>query len=93
MGSSYLEQPFQVVLVVKNLPANAGDIRDVVQPLGWEDPLEEEMAIHSRILAWRIPWTEEPDRLQSIGLHSQTPLWKTLFCKQQINFYIYVHSS
>ena len=32
-----------------------------ISPLGWDDPLEEEMATHSRILAWRIPWTEEPD--------------------------------
>ena len=39
-----------------------------VQSLGWEDPLEKEMATHSSILAWRIPWTEEPDRLQSMGL-------------------------
>ena len=39
-----------------------------VQSLGWEDALEEEMATHSNILAWRIPWTEEPGRLQSIGL-------------------------
>ena len=38
-----------------------------VQSLGWEDALEEEMASHSSILAWRIPWTEEPGRLQSIG--------------------------
>ena len=37
-----------------------------VQSLGWEDPLEEEMAIHSSILAWRIPWTEEPGGLQSM---------------------------
>ena len=37
-----------------------------VQSLGWEDPLENEMASHSSILAWRIPWTEEPDRLQSM---------------------------
>ena len=37
------------------------------QSLGWEDPLEEEMATHSSILAWRIPWMEEPGRLQSIG--------------------------
>ena len=36
--------------------------------LGWETPLEEEMAIHSNILAWEIPWTEEPGRLQSMGL-------------------------
>ena len=53
--------------MVKNLPANAGDVREGVQTLGWEDPLEEEMATHSSILAWRIPWTEEPDRLQSMG--------------------------
>ena len=38
-----------------------------VQSLVWEDPLEEGMATHSSILAWRIPWTEEPDRLQSMG--------------------------
>ena len=41
-----------------------------VQSLGQEDPLEEEMAIHSSILALRIPWTEEPGRLQSIGSNS-----------------------
>ena len=38
-----------------------------VQSLGWEDPLEKGMADHSSILAWRIPWTEEPGRLQSMG--------------------------
>ena len=38
------------------------------QSLGWEDPLEEGMETYSRILAWRIPWTEEPDGLQFIGL-------------------------
>ena len=38
-----------------------------VQSLGWEDPLEKEMATHSSTLAWRIPWTEDPDRLQSMG--------------------------
>ena len=38
-----------------------------VLSLGWEDPLEKEMATHSSILAWRIPWTEEPSRLQSTG--------------------------
>ena len=38
-----------------------------VQPLGWEDPLEEEMATHSCILAWKIPWTEEPGELESVG--------------------------
>ena len=49
---------FQVALVVKNPPANAGDMR-----LGREDPLEEGMATYSSILAWRISWTEEPGRL------------------------------
>ena len=38
-----------------------------VQSLGQEDPLEKEMATHSSMLAWKIPWTEEPDRLQSMG--------------------------
>ena len=38
-----------------------------VRSLGWEDPLEKEMATHSSVLAWRIPWTEEPGGLQSIG--------------------------
>ena len=41
-----------------------------VQSLGWEDPLEEEMATHSSILAWRIPCTEEPGELQSMGLQT-----------------------
>ena len=38
-----------------------------VRSLGWEDPLEKEMAIHSRTIAWKIPWTEEPGRLQPMG--------------------------
>ena len=50
---------------VKNLPASVGDADST---LDWEDPLEEEMATHSSILAWRIPWTEAPGRLQSIGV-------------------------
>ena len=53
---------FPVGSVVKNLPANA---RDTVQSLGREDPLEKEIATHSSILAWKIPWTEEPDGLPS----------------------------
>ena len=53
--------------VVKNIPANAEDTRDLGSILGWEDPLEEEMATHSSILAWEIPWTEEPGGLQSVG--------------------------
>ena len=55
--------------MVKNLPANAGDVKRCgFKSLGREDPLEEGMAIHSSILAWRIPWTQEPGRLWSIGL-------------------------
>ena len=50
--------------MAKNLPA----MRETwVQSLGWEDPLEEGMGTHSSILAWRIPWTEEPGGLQSTG--------------------------
>ena len=45
-----------------------------VQSLGGEDPLEKEMAIHSSTIAWKIPWTEEPGRLQSMGSQSQTRL-------------------
>ena len=57
-----------MALVVKNLPANAGDIRDVVKSLGLEDTLEKHMTTHSSLLAWTVPWTEEPGKLQSIGL-------------------------
>ena len=57
----------QVALAVKNLLADAGDIRDVGSIPDQEDPLEEGMATHSSILAWRIPWTE-PGRLQFIEL-------------------------
>ena len=45
-----------------------------VRALGWEVPLEKEMAIHSSILAWKIPWTQEPGGLQPMGLQSQTLL-------------------
>ena len=59
-----------MTLVVKNPPANAGDIREIAGSLGLEDPLEEGMATHSSILAWEIPWTEEPGGPQSTGLQS-----------------------
>ena len=52
---------------VKNQPAMQEPQETRVRLLGWEDPLEEGMATHSSILTWRIPWTEEPDRLQSMG--------------------------
>ena len=50
--------------MVKNPPANAGDTGLIP---GWEGPLEKEMATHPSILAWRIPWAEEPGGLQSMG--------------------------
>ena len=50
--------------VIKSLPAMW---QTQVQSLGWEDPLEKEMATHSSILAWKIPWMEEPGRFQSMG--------------------------
>jgi len=53
-----------VAQTVKNLPAMQ---ETSVPSLGWEDPLEKEMATHSSILAWEIPWTEEPGGLESMG--------------------------
>ena len=53
-----------VIQMVKNLPAS---LETQVWSLDWEDPLEEEMETHSRLLAWKIPWTEEPGGLQSMG--------------------------
>ena len=70
LGGRY-GNPFQyswsplVAQTIKNLPAM---LETWVRSLGWEDPLEEGMATHSSILAWRVPWTEEPGRLQSIRL-------------------------
>ena len=54
-----------VAQTVKNLP---GMQETQVRSLGWEDPMEKEMATHSSTLAWKIPWMEEPGRLQSMGL-------------------------
>ena len=54
--------------VVKNLPAIREPQEMLVQSLGGEDALEEGMATHSWILAWRVPWTEDPGGLQSMGL-------------------------
>ena len=57
--------------MVKNPPANAGDVRDAGLIPGLEDPLEKEIATHSSILAWAIPWIEEPGGLQFIGLQKR----------------------
>ena len=60
----YTHRDFLVAQTVRNLPA----VQETqVQSLGWEDPLEKGMTTHSSILAWRIPWTEEPGGLQSMG--------------------------
>ena len=77
----------QVLLVVRNPPANSGDVETQVQFLGQEDALEEGMATHSTALAWRTSWTEEPEELQSMGsqrviqlkrlsIHASFPHWK-----------------
>ena len=65
LQATFVKFLFQLVVqMVKRLPA----IQETrVRSLGWEDPLEEEMATHSSTLAWEIPWVEEPGRLQSMG--------------------------
>ena len=64
LGSLGCQWASLVAQTVKRLPA----VRETrVQSLGWEDPLEKEMAPHSSTLAWKIPWTEEPGGLQSMG--------------------------
>ena len=69
IARNYQDSP--VAQLVKNLPAMQ---ENWVQFLGQEDRLEKEIATHSSILAWEIPWTEEPGRLQSMRLQSQTRL-------------------
>ena len=67
---------------VKNLHAVQELQKRWVRSLGWEDPLEEDMATHSRILAWRMPWTEEPGGLQSIGSQRIGHDWSNLTSRQ-----------
>ena len=69
-------QVFQVALVVKDPPLPMQEMQ--VQSLGREDSLKEGTAIHSSILAWRIPWTEEPGGLQSMGLQKVRQVWSDL---------------
>ena len=72
MNTSILESlDFPVAQMVKNLPTMQ---ETRVRSLGWEDPLESGIATCFRITAWRIPWTEEPDSLQSVGLQGWTRL-------------------
>ena len=72
--------------VVKNPPVNAGDTRDTGSIPGSEDPLEKGMTTHSSILAWRIPWTEEPGGLHSIGSRRVGHDWATK--QQQWDIYL-----
>ena len=67
-GASLVAQRLKRLSVMQETP---------VQSLGWEDPLEKEMATHSNILAWRTPWTEEPGRLQSTGSQRVGHDWAT----------------
>ncbi|XP_069433720.1 origin recognition complex subunit 4 isoform X1 [Ovis canadensis] len=70
----------QVAPTVKNLPAM---LETCVQSLGWKDPLEKELAVHSSIFAWEILWTEKPGGLQSMGSHSQVQrILRERFCHQ-----------
>ena len=65
-----------VVLIIYWVVPGGSVVKIQLQFLGREDALEREMATHSNILAWRIPWTEEPGGLQSLGLQSRTQLSK-----------------
>ena len=64
---SKLQSDFPGGSVVKNPPAIAEDAKDVSLIPGWVDPLAQEMATHFSMLSWKIPWTEEPDGLKSMG--------------------------
>ena len=71
---------FPVAQMVKNLPVMQ---KTLVQSLGWGDPLKKEMAIHSSIRAWKIPWTEESGRLQAmVSKESDTTEQLTLLLKK-----------
>ena len=76
--------------MVKRLPTMR---KTRVRSLSWEDPLEKEMATHSNILAWKIPWTEEPGRLQFMGLQkSRTRLSNFTSLHTHIYIYIYIEN-
>ena len=75
---SHLDHLALSVTVIKNLPANSEDIKYLGSILGSKDPLEEAMVTHCSILAWRIPWTEEPGRLQSKGSQRVGHNWNNL---------------
>ena len=74
----YQECVSQVAQWWNNMPAMQETQETRVWSLGWEDPLEKEIASHSSILAWEIPWTEEPGGLQFMGSQRDTTEWLTL---------------
>ena len=82
---STLTESSLVAQTIKNLPA-VQETR--VQSLSWKDPLEKEMASHSNILAWKIPWVEEPGRLQSMWSQSRTQPNDFTFTFHFIRIYI-----
>ena len=76
--------------MVKNLP----EMQETqVQSLAWKDPLEKEMAIHSSILAWRIPWIDEPREAQSIEVHSHKESDMTEVTEQSFKIFPQSHFS
>ena len=75
---------------IKRLPAMQ---ETRVRSLGWEDPLEKEMATHSSILDWRIPGTGEPGGLPSMGLHRVRHDWSDLACMHALEKEMATHSS
>ena len=89
------------MLVVKNSPANPGDVRDAGSISGWDDLLEEGAAVHSTILAWRIPRTEEPSEQQFIELQRVGRDWSDLArthvytyrCSLSLEFYLFFTKS
>ena len=83
----------QGALVVKNLPANAEDIRDMDSIPGSGRSLEEGMATRSSILAWRIQWTEEPRGLWSRGSQKVRHDWRDLLARMHKHTHIYTHSA
>ena len=85
----FYPEPSLVAQTVKHL-STMWETR--VLSLGWEDPLEKEMAIHSRTIAWKIPWTEEPGKLQPMGSQRVGHIWATSLsilnraCKKQFSW-------
>ena len=80
----------QASLVAQTVKS-ARDVETWVQSLGWEDPLEKEMATHSSTFAWKIPWTEEPCKLQSMGLQRVEYDWATSLHFTSMRMKLYSH--